>query len=93
MPDYIAFVDDTTEELEQYEYSVTGRSEEEAYINAQEAFPFGIVTAIVRSDELDALDQLKRRAEKRRLQEQNRLRRIWPDELMKALGAVGRFPD
>ena len=51
MPDYVAFVDDATQELEQHEFSVTARSEEEACVNPQESFPYGIITAIVPSDE------------------------------------------
>jgi len=91
MPDYVAFVDDVTQELEQHEFRLSACSEDEAYVNAQEAFPHGVITAIVLSDELDQFDEMRRRAEKKRLQESQRLKQVWGNDVMKNLRRVGEL--
>jgi hypothetical protein len=67
---YIAFVDDPTQELEGYQYSTSARSEQEALLNAQEAFPYGMVKSVHRTDDLALLDEMQQKALRKRSTEQ-----------------------
>jgi len=71
---YIAFVDDPTQELKSYEFIVETSSAEDAYIAAQEAFPYGIIRVVVSSAELDEGEQMKARAARKRAEEDKRLK-------------------
>jgi hypothetical protein len=74
---YVLFVDDPTEGLENHEYEVTASSVENAYSLGQEAFPYGIIRAVVTRAELDEGDAWGARATKKRAAEDERLRRAW----------------
>ena len=82
--EYVAFVDDETQELENYRYSVEACDEEEARLNAQAAFPYGIVRSVHRKRELDELDLLQERAAIKR--------EIGHTEALRGLHALG-LPD
>jgi hypothetical protein len=83
--EFIAFVDDATQELENHEHPVRGDSEEEARLNAQADFPSGVIRAVVRCTELAVADEMRRHTEKRRAEERETLKSIWPADLTKQL--------
>jgi hypothetical protein len=83
--EYIAFVDDPTQELENHEHAVRGDSEEEACLNAQAEYPHGMIRAVVFRRDLAAADAARRRVEKRRTEEREELKSAWPADLPKPL--------
>jgi hypothetical protein len=53
---WVLFVDDSTEGLENYEYEIEASSLEQACLLGQEAFPYGIIGAVISRRELDEGD-------------------------------------
>ena len=74
---YVLFVDDVTEGFENHEYHIEASSAEEACLLGQEAFPYGIIRAVVSSEDLEEADQWRTRAAKKRAEENRRLKRVW----------------